>query len=65
MCGMLGQVWMGHMYSLSKSEGEDGGTQETQTGLTRFFEKTRRGKKNGLGRQEEAMCLGQGQGRKK
>lgn len=22
VCGMLGQVWMGHMYSLSKSEGE-------------------------------------------
>ena len=43
--------------------GESGGTRETQTGLTWFFKKTRRGKKSELGRQEDGMCLGQGQER--
>ena len=47
MCGMLGQVWMGHMHSLSKSEGEDGGTQETQTGLACFFKKLEEARRMG------------------
>lgn len=32
----VGQVWMGHMHDLSKSEGEYGGTRETQTELLCF-----------------------------
>lgn len=39
VCGMLGQVWMEHMHSLIKSEGEYGGTQDTQRGL-RCLEKS-------------------------
>lgn len=38
----VGQVWMGHMHDLSKSEGEYGGTQETQTELL-CFEKSQKG----------------------
>lgn len=39
-----GQVWTGHMHSLRKSEGEYGGTQETQT-VRYFLKKARRSKK--------------------
>lgn len=61
-CGMLGQVWTGHKHSLSKSEGEYGGRQETQKALC-VLKKARRGKKELRRQKRNDMCLGQSQRR--